>query len=267
VDGDVACTSCNATRENVEWYFFRNATDESQVYKLARLEHVGVNSEFLVQVTFQYISLNPPDSSVFDPSNLTTATCYDPICVPYADIVFSIDTNIRVKEAYFLYVRQFCESVMKSMKCGRDYANFALTNFSDVLLNMSGDWSAIANAIENMPLSNSDSFLEYSFTTIRNAFNSSLRDTPNKVGIIITDVEPTSTSDAQTYSQMAKDAGIELFIIGVGSFKTKMMASLASPDDHPFMPHFLNVNSFNDLSNLFNSTLAGICQGDRCNDL
>lgn len=180
-----------------------------------------------------------------------------------ADIVILVDGSWSIGRLNFRLVRNFLENLVTAFDVDIDKTRIGLAQYSgdpriEWNLNTYSTKDAVLDAVKNLPYKGGNTLtglaltyiLEHSFTSEAGA-----RSGIPKIGILITDGK--SQDDVIPPSQSLRDAGIELFAIGVKNADENELQSIASA---PIETHMYNVADFNIMSSILEGLTRIVCE-------
>ncbi|KAM9495088.1 collagen alpha-1(XIV) chain isoform 1-T1 [Clarias gariepinus] len=187
-------------------------------------------------------------------------TCKTPAI---ADIVILVDGSWSIGRFNFRLVRTFLESLVTAFSVSSDQTRIGLAQYSgdpriEWHLNAHATKDDVINAVKNLPYKGGNTLTGLALMYIlENSFkpeSGSRTDVP-KIGILITDGK--SQDDVIGPAQSLRDAGIELFAIGVKNADENELRMIASP---PEDTHVYNVADFNVMSSIVEGLTRVVCQ-------
>ncbi|XP_046715075.1 collagen alpha-1(XIV) chain-like isoform X3 [Silurus meridionalis] len=187
-------------------------------------------------------------------------TCTTPAI---ADIVILVDGSWSIGRFNFRLVRTFLESLVTAFSISSDQTRIGLAQYSgdpriEWHLNTHSTKEEVINAVKNLPYKGGNTLTGLALMYIlENSFkpeSGSRTDVP-KIGILITDGK--SQDDVIGPAQSLRDAGIELFAIGVKNADENELRMIASP---PEETHMYNVADFNVMSSIVEVLTRIVCQ-------
>ncbi|XP_047460878.1 collagen alpha-1(XIV) chain [Mugil cephalus] len=179
-----------------------------------------------------------------------------------ADIVILVDGSWSIGRINFRLVRTFLENLVRSFAVEIDKTRIGLAQYSgdpriEWHLNAHTTKAAVIDAVKNLPYKGGNTLTGLALTFIlENSFKpeSGSRAGVPKIGILITDGK--SQDDVIPPAQSLKDAGIELFAIGVKNADENELKAIASP---PEETHVYNVADFNVMSDIVDGLSKTVC--------
>ncbi|XP_047675468.1 collagen alpha-1(XIV) chain-like isoform X2 [Tachysurus fulvidraco] len=187
-------------------------------------------------------------------------TCKTP---SIADIVILVDGSWSIGRFNFRLVRSFLENLVTAFSISLDQTRIGLAQYSgdpriEWHLNTHSTKEEVINAVKNLPYKGGNTLTGLALMHIlENSFkpeSGSRTDVP-KIGILITDGK--SQDDVIGPAQSLRDAGIELFAIGVKNADENELRMIASP---PEETHVYNVADFNFMSSIVEGLTRTVCQ-------
>ncbi|XP_039520069.1 collagen alpha-1(XIV) chain isoform X2 [Pimephales promelas] len=187
-------------------------------------------------------------------------TCKTPAV---ADIVILVDGSWSIGRINFRLVRMFLESLVRAFAVGSEHTRVGLAQYSgdprvEWHLNTHSTKEAVIDAVKNLPYKGGNTLTGLALTYIlENSFKPESGSRPEvpKIGILITDGK--SQDDVQSPAQRLRDAGIELFAIGVKNADENELRAIASP---PEDTHMYNVADFSVMSSIVEGVTQSVCE-------
>ncbi|KAM3928301.1 collagen alpha-1(XIV) chain isoform 2-T2 [Leptodactylus fuscus] len=180
-----------------------------------------------------------------------------------ADIVILVDGSWSIGRLNFRLVRLFIENLVSAFNVGSDKTRIGLAQYSgdpriEWNLNTYDTKEAVIDAVRNLPYKGGNTLTGLALTYIlENSFKpeaGARQDLP-KIGILITDGK--SQDDVIPPAKSLKDAGIELFAIGVKNADANELREIAS---EPHSDHVYNVADFNIMNSIVESLTKTVCE-------
>ncbi|XP_060771295.1 collagen alpha-1(XIV) chain isoform X2 [Neoarius graeffei] len=180
-----------------------------------------------------------------------------------ADIVILVDGSWSIGRFNFRLVRTFLESLVTAFSIRSDQTRIGLAQYSgdpriEWHLNTHSTKEEVITAVKNLPYKGGNTLTGLALMYIlENSFkpeSGSRTDIP-KIGILITDGK--SQDDVIGPAQNLRDAGIELFAIGVKNADENELRMIASP---PEETHVYNVADFSVMSSIVEGLTRTVCQ-------
>uniref|UniRef100_A0A3Q2CA21 Collagen type XIV alpha 1 chain n=1 Tax=Cyprinodon variegatus TaxID=28743 RepID=A0A3Q2CA21_CYPVA len=186
-------------------------------------------------------------------------TCKTPAI---ADIVILVDGSWSIGRINFRLVRAFLEQLVNAFSVEFDKTRIGLAQYSgdpriEWHLNAHTTKEAVIEAVKNLPYKGGNTLTGLALTFIlENSFKAESGSRPGvpKIGILITDGK--SQDDVIPPAQSLKDAGIELFAIGVKNADENELKAIASP---PEETHVYNVADFSVMSDIVEGLTTTVC--------
>ncbi|XP_073535931.1 collagen alpha-1(XIV) chain isoform X2 [Phyllobates terribilis] len=180
-----------------------------------------------------------------------------------ADIVILVDGSWSIGRLNFRLVRLFIENLVNAFNVGTDKTRIGLAQYSgdpriEWNLNTYGTKEAVIDAVRNLPYKGGNTLTGLALTYIlENSFKpeAGARTDLPKIGILITDGK--SQDDVIPPAKSLKDAGIELFAIGVKNADVNELREIASEPDSD---HVYNVADFNIMNSIVESLTKTVCE-------
>uniref|UniRef100_I3JJM1 Collagen type XIV alpha 1 chain n=1 Tax=Oreochromis niloticus TaxID=8128 RepID=I3JJM1_ORENI len=179
-----------------------------------------------------------------------------------ADIVILVDGSWSIGRINFRLVRTFLENLVKAFSVEIDKTRIGLAQYSgdpriEWHLNAHTTKESVIDAVKNLPYKGGNTLTGLALTFIlENSFKPESGSRPGvpKIGILITDGK--SQDDVIPPAQSLKDAGIELFAIGVKNADENELKAIASP---PEETHVYNVADFSVMSDIVEGLTKTVC--------
>ncbi|XP_016896657.1 collagen alpha-1(XIV) chain isoform X2 [Cynoglossus semilaevis] len=179
-----------------------------------------------------------------------------------ADIVILVDGSWSIGRINFRLVRTFLENLVRAFNVEIDKTRIGLAQYSgdpriEWHLNTHSTKEAVIDAVKNLPYKGGNTLTGLALTFIlENSFKpeSGSRAGIPKIGILITDGK--SQDDVIPPAQSLRNAGIELFAIGVKNADENELKSIASP---PEDTHVYNVADFSVMSDIVEGLAKTLC--------
>uniref|UniRef100_A0A672ZDR0 Collagen, type XIV, alpha 1a n=1 Tax=Sphaeramia orbicularis TaxID=375764 RepID=A0A672ZDR0_9TELE len=180
-----------------------------------------------------------------------------------ADIVILVDGSWSIGRLNFRLVRMFLENLVDAFDVGIDKTRIGLAQYSgdpriEWHLNAFTTKDAVIDAVKNLPYKGGNTLTGLALTYIlENCFKpeSGSRVGVPKIGILITDGK--SQDDVIPPAESLRDAGVELFAIGVKNADENELRSIASEPDEG---HVYNVADFNVMSSIVTGLTRTVCE-------
>jgi len=247
----------------LDWSF---CTQQHEPYSVLRTIQKIYNAGMTISttMTFSNILVYHPPAGVFKPNS---SMCEPPKCEAPVDIALLIDGSGSISSSDFSLMKKFATLLASNVTISEDAAHIAIVQFSDnprVEISLSDNENAVLSAISSMSQmcsgTNMDDGLDSAFAQLQK----SQRNT-DQVLVMFTDGEPNPGNDPVAHAQKIKDAGIEIYTVGVGSgVNPKILKDIASEDKNPLQPHYIQADSFTKLLELLNNVVSSVCKGDTC---
>ncbi|XP_043544622.1 collagen alpha-1(XIV) chain isoform X1 [Chiloscyllium plagiosum] len=179
-----------------------------------------------------------------------------------ADIVVLVDGSWSIGRLNFRLVRLFLENLVSAFNVDSDKTRIGLAQYSgdpriEWHLNQHSTKEAVLDAARNLPYKGGNTLTGLALTFIlENSFKpeSGARAGVPKIGILITDGK--SQDDVLPPAKSLRDAGIELFAIGVKNADVNELKAIASEPDET---HVYNVADFNIMNTIIESLTKTVC--------
>ncbi|XP_026145131.1 cartilage matrix protein-like [Carassius auratus] len=187
-------------------------------------------------------------------------TCETPAI---ADIVILVDGSWSISRFNFKTVRSFLGMFVKAFAVGSDQTRIGLVLYSkdswiEWNLNTHSTKKSVIDAVKNLPYKGGYALTGLALTYIMEksfkAESGSRPDVP-KIVILITDGE--SWDDVLSPAQRLRDAGIELFAIGVGYINMNTLITIASP---PKETHVYYLRDFSLMLDIVEGLSRSVCE-------
>ncbi|KAM9307563.1 collagen alpha-1(XIV) chain [Gastrophryne carolinensis] len=181
----------------------------------------------------------------------------------HADIVILVDGSWSIGRVNFRLVRLFIENLVGAFNVAADKTRIALAQYSgdprvEWHLNAYDTKEAVIDAVRNLPYKGGNTLTGLALTFIlENCFKEEAGARPDlpKIGILITDGK--SQDDVIPPAKSLRDAGIELFAIGVKNADVNELKEIAS---EPHTDHVYNVADFNIMDSIVGSLTKTVCE-------
>ncbi|XP_043089040.1 collagen alpha-1(XIV) chain isoform X1 [Puntigrus tetrazona] len=205
----------------------------------------------------QQDSSGPQENEI---SEVDVFTCRTPAI---ADIVILVDGSWSIGRINFRLVRMFLESLVRAFAVGSEHTRVGLAQYSgdpriEWHLNTHSTKEAVIDAVKNLPYKGGNTLTGLALTYIlENSFKAESGSRPDvpKIGILITDGK--SQDDVLLPAQRLRDAGIELFAIGVKNADENELRAIASP---PEDTHVYNAADFSVMSSIVEGLTRSVCE-------
>ncbi|XP_033980676.1 collagen alpha-1(XIV) chain-like isoform X5 [Trematomus bernacchii] len=179
-----------------------------------------------------------------------------------ADIVILVDGSWSIGRINFRLVRTFLENLVKAFSVEFDKTRIGLAQYSgdpriEWHLNAHTTKASVIDAVKNLPYKGGNTLTGLALTFIlENSFKPESGSRPGvpKIGILITDGK--SQDDVIPPAQSLREAGIELFAIGVKNADENELKAIASP---PEETHVYNVADFSVMSDIVEGLTKTVC--------
>uniref|UniRef100_A0A4W5PXQ7 Collagen type XIV alpha 1 chain n=1 Tax=Hucho hucho TaxID=62062 RepID=A0A4W5PXQ7_9TELE len=179
-----------------------------------------------------------------------------------ADIVILVDGSWSIGRINFRLVRMFLENLVSAFHVEFDKTRIGLAQYSgdpriEWHLNTFTTKEAVIDAVKNLPYKGGNTLTGLALTYIlENSYKpeSGSRVGVPKIGILITDGK--SQDDVQPPARSLREAGIELFAIGVKNADEKELKAIGSP---PEETHVYNVADFTVMSSIVEGLTRTVC--------
>ncbi|XP_075438441.1 collagen alpha-1(XIV) chain isoform X2 [Ascaphus truei] len=179
-----------------------------------------------------------------------------------ADIVILVDGSWSIGRLNFRLVRLFLENLVGAFNVGSDKTRIGLAQYSgdpriEWHLNAYNTKDAVLDAVRNLPYKGGNTLTGLALTYIlENSFKPEAGARPGlpKIGILITDGK--SQDDVMPPAKSLRDAGIELFAIGVKNADVNELKAIASEPDST---HVYNVADFNIMNSIVEGLTKTVC--------
>ncbi|XP_072906324.1 collagen alpha-1(XIV) chain isoform X2 [Hemitrygon akajei] len=180
-----------------------------------------------------------------------------------ADIVILVDGSWSIGRLNFRLVRLFLENLVSAFNVDSDKTRIGLAQYSgdpriEWNLNEHSTKEAVLDAVRNLPYKGGNTLTGLALTYIQeNCFKPEAGSRPGvpKIGILITDGK--SQDDVFPPAKSLRDAGIELFAIGVKNADANELKAIASEPDET---HVYNVADFNIMNTIIESLTKTVCE-------
>ncbi|XP_041665058.1 collagen alpha-1(XIV) chain-like isoform X1 [Cheilinus undulatus] len=209
-------------------------------------------------------SQRAPDSGVTVENNeISEAEEFTCKTSAISDIVILVDGSWSIGRINFRLVRTFLENLVRAFNVEFDQTRIGLAQYSgdpriEWHLNTYTTKEAVIDAVKNLPYKGGNTLTGLALTYIlENSFKPESGSRPGvpKIGILITDGK--SQDDVIPPAQSLRDAGIELFAIGVKNADENELKAIASP---PEETHVYNVADFSVMSSIVEGLTKTVCE-------
>ncbi|CAN0126560.1 unnamed protein product [Lampetra planeri] len=181
---------------------------------------------------------------------------------PHADIVLLLDGSWSIGRHNFRLVRQFLEALVHAFDVGAGRTRVGLVQYSgdprtEWNLNSYPTKGAVVQAIRGLPYKGGNTLTGLALSYIlQNSFTVKAGARPGipKIGILVTDGK--SQDGVKGPASSLKDAGVELFAIGVKEADEAELKEIASEPDEM---HVHNVADFAAMSSIVGSLTKTVC--------
>ncbi|XP_059205757.1 collagen alpha-1(XIV) chain-like [Centropristis striata] len=207
---------------------------------------------------------NRQDSSVTEDNNEISEADGQFMCSTpaIADIVILVDGSWSIGRINFRLVRTFLENLVKAFSVEFDKTRIGLAQYSgdpriEWHLNAHTTKESVIEAVKNLPYKGGNTLTGLALTFIlENSFKPESGSRPGvpKIGILITDGK--SQDDVMPPARSLREAGIELFAIGVKNADENELKAIASP---PEETHVYNVADFSVMSDIVEGLTKTVC--------
>ncbi|XP_067837767.1 collagen alpha-1(XIV) chain isoform X2 [Heptranchias perlo] len=179
-----------------------------------------------------------------------------------ADIVVLVDGSWSIGRLNFRLVRLFLENLVSAFNVDSDKTRIGLAQYSgdpriEWNLNQHSTKEAVLDAVRNLPYKGGNTLTGLALTYIlENSFKpeAGTRTGVPKIGILITDGK--SQDDVLPPAKSLREAGIELFAIGVKNADVNELKAIASEPDET---HVYNVADFNIMNTIIEGLTKTVC--------
>ncbi|XP_059920806.1 collagen alpha-1(XIV) chain [Gadus macrocephalus] len=180
-----------------------------------------------------------------------------------ADIVILVDGSWSIGRINFRLVRLFLENLVNAFDIGIDKTRIGLAQYSgdpriEWHLNAYTTKDTVIDAVKNLPYKGGNTLTGLALTYIlENSFKPESGSRPGvpKIGILITDGK--SQDDVVPPAESLRDAGVELFAVGVKNADENELQSIASEPDEG---HVYNVADFSIMSSIVEGLTKIVCE-------
>ncbi|XP_068592997.1 collagen alpha-1(XIV) chain-like isoform X3 [Cebidichthys violaceus] len=179
-----------------------------------------------------------------------------------SDIVILVDGSWSIGRINFRLVRTFLENLVRAFSVEFDKTRIGLAQYSgdpriEWHLNAHTTKEAVIEAVKNLPYKGGNTLTGLALTFIlETSFKPEAGSRPGvpKIGILITDGK--SQDDVIPPARSLREAGIELFAIGVKNADENELKAIASP---PEETHVYNVADFSVMSDIVEGLTKTVC--------
>lgn len=189
------------------------------------------------------------------------------------DLVFVIDASTSVREQNFELIKDFVRIFLSDADIDNGNVRVGILIYSTEAyiqfhLNKYTSRVDIYNAIDDIPYrhgsTNTADALETMRTNLFTPANGDRSDVEN-IAIVITDgISNINSKRTIPEAQLARDAGIHIFVIGIGLTETTEIDGIVSK---PLDKNKFTVTDFSELRDLKQSIFAALCEGRIWSDL
>lgn len=243
----------------LDWSF---CTQQHEPYAVLRTIQNAVG--MVTTMTFKNINAYHPPAGVFEPNH---TECQPPKCNVPVDIGLLVDGSGSISSTDFSLMKKFASLLATNTTISPEAVNIALVQFSkyaQTQFPLTNDEQKVLQGIASMSQMGSSTNMDAGLDRIYSVLQDSKRGAP-QVLIMFTDGVPDGGCDPVSHAKTIKDAGIEIYTVGVGSgIDPKLLKAIASDDKNPLQPHFLQASSFTQLLELLDNVISGACKGDTC---
>jgi len=247
----------------LDWSF---CTQQQEPYAVLQtifnFENAGMQVK--TTMTFSNILAYHPPPGVF---RTNSTMCEPPKCEAPVDITLLVDGSGSISSSDFALMKKFATLLATNITISEDAAHIGLVQFSSsprVEIGLSDDANAVLTAISSMSQMGSGTNMDDGLDTAYSVLQKSQRN-GDQVLIMFTDGEPDPGNDPVAHAKIIKDAGIEIYTVGVGSgVNPQILKDIASEDKNPLLPHYMQADSFADLVALLKNIVSAACKGDQC---
>ncbi|XP_061479123.1 collagen alpha-1(XII) chain isoform X1 [Rhineura floridana] len=179
-----------------------------------------------------------------------------------ADIVLLVDGSWSIGRLNFKTIRSFIARIVEVFDIGPDKVQIALAQYSgdprtEWDLNAHTTKQTLLDAVANLPYKGGNTLTGTALDFIRNksfTTKAGMRPGARKIAVLITDGK--SQDDIVAPSQNLRDAGVELYAVGIKNADENELKQIATdPDD----THVYNVGDFTLLVNIIDDLTINLC--------
>ncbi|XP_049332032.1 collagen alpha-1(XIV) chain-like [Astyanax mexicanus] len=182
--------------------------------------------------------------------------------VTVADIVMVIDDSWRIGRLNFKAICKFLEKVVNAFDVGIDKVRIGLVKYSgdpkiEWHLNSYTTKDEVITSLRNLPFKGGATMTGRALTFFReNSFRlqSGSRGNVSKIAILVT--KGKSQDEMAVPAQSLRDAGVELFVIGVAYINETELKLIASKPDET---HVYNVPDISFLNDILDGLTSNVC--------
>ncbi|XP_013415045.2 cartilage matrix protein-like [Lingula anatina] len=184
-----------------------------------------------------------------------------------ADVAFILDASGSVGSANFNKMKDFVRNFVSSFNIGNQHVQIALIQYSsrttiESYFSNASSKAEVYRTIDQIQYTSGNTHTGEAIRDMwQNLFSAKngARLGAIKIGIVITDGQSSDVSLTTNEAKNARDNGINMFAIGVGTnIKTTELNSIASDPDNR---HVFTVSSFADFASIQADFTSGICKG------
>ena len=217
----------------------------------------GEQSGCYVEEELKEIASKPHDKFVFEIDNFDQLilkrigilgdVCEEAKCPDaYVDVVFAVDGSGSIGAKRFGYMKTWLKQVVESFQVGPNFARFAMVHYnrdSKIEFNLDDHTNnaAVTNAIENVVyVKGGKTFTGAALTQAKSVFQNQGR---KQVLVLLTDGK--SDDDYREAAASIRDAGVDIFAVGVGNSKKTELIEIAGSEDRVWKTRrFTAIDSF-----------------------
>ncbi|XP_073677634.1 collagen alpha-1(XII) chain-like [Garra rufa] len=180
-----------------------------------------------------------------------------------ADIVILVDGSWSISRLNFKTVRSFLGMFVKAFAVGSEQTRIGLVLYSkdswiEWHLNTHRTKEAVISAVKHLPYKGGITLTGRGLTHIlENSFKAQSGSRPDVPKIVILITDGKSQDDVLAPAQRLRDAGIELFAIGVKNADKKQLKAIASP---PKKTHVYNAPDFSLMLDIMEGLTRSVCE-------
>ncbi|XP_055495106.1 collagen alpha-1(XII) chain-like isoform X1 [Leucoraja erinacea] len=179
-----------------------------------------------------------------------------------ADVVLLVDGSYSIGLSNFAKVRDFLETLVKTFNVGRDRIQIGLVqysrnSFTEFTLNKHSTLQDVVRAIRTFPYRGGSTNTGKAMTYVREKVfvqSKGARSNVPRVMVLITDGKSSDTF--QLPAMKLRDAGVEIFAVGVKDAVFSELVAIASPPDNTHVYQVDDFDSFQRVSTKLTQTLC-----------
>lgn len=203
-----------------------------------------------------------PTQTVSGPTATVGVQTITPTCAVPLDVMAVLDGSSSIAPSDFALMQQFAKDLSAHFDISPANVHEGVVQFSSqgdgrIEIGLSDDPAAIAAAIDAMTQLAGITDIEEGITIGQSELDANGRPGVPHVMIVLTDGVQTDEGDPEAAANAARNAGTEVFAVGVGPFidQAELNAIASDPDaEHVFL-----VTDFADLQNVLDAIANAVC--------